>query len=114
MAHTIGAAIGAAIALGVLLGYAPVHKRTFRVDYSPRLIACWWLPIIDITVTLYLIAGNWFGIGSSNMGFMMTQLTIWTAIGLSLTVFVVRKLFKKTWMKQFEQAKRFRRLPARR
>lgn len=108
MAHTVGAAIGAAIALGVLLGYAPVHSRILGINYSPRLIACWWLPIIDITVTLYLIAGNWFGLGNSNMGFMMTQLTIWTAIGLSLTVLIVRKMFKKRWIKQYEAAKRFR------
>lgn len=109
MAHTLGAALGAAIALGVLLGYAPIHKRTrwFGINYSPRLMACWLLPIVDIVVTLWLIAGNWFGLGSTNMGFMMTQLTIWTAIGLSLTVLIVRKMFKKTWIKQYEAAKRF-------
>lgn len=101
MMYTVGAALGAAIGLGVLLGYAKVHNRFFGINYSPRLIACWMLPFIDITVTIYLIAGNWFGLGNSNMGIMMTQFTVWTAIGLSLTVLVVRKLFVKRWRAEY-------------
>lgn len=105
MTNTLGAAIGSAIAIIVLLYYAPIYKQgLFGISYSPRLMACWLLPIVDIIVTLYLIAGNWFGLGEAT-GYMMTQLSIWTAIGLSGTVFIVRKLFVKKWRQQYKQEK---------
>lgn len=106
MVILLGAALGSAIAIGVLLGYAPVHKKVLNFHYSPRLMWCWLLPVVDVVVTLTLIGGSWFGFGKA-MGIQMTMFAVWTAIGLSAAVFVIRKLFINRWKAQFEQAKRF-------
>ena len=106
MTILLGAALGSAIAIGVLLGYAPIHRKVLNFHYSPRLIWCWLLPIIDVVVTITLIGGAWFGVGKA-MGIQMTMFSIWTAIGLSATVFAIRKLLIKRWRSQFEQAKKF-------
>lgn len=108
MSVMLGAALGAAVAIGVLLGYLPVHSKLFGLfHWSPRLTACWWMPILDVIVTLYLIGGGWFGFTSANMGIQMTLFSVFTAIGLSLTTLVVRKLFAKRWRREFEETKRF-------
>ena len=106
MTVLLGASIGASIALGVLLGYLNVHRKSLGLfHWSPRLVACWLLPIIDATVTIYLIAGGWFGLSKSNMGIQMTLFSVWTSIGLSATVFVIRKMFVQKWREEFQHQK---------
>jgi hypothetical protein len=104
MTILLGAAIGSAIAIAVLLGYLNVHRITFGFHWSPRLTACWLLPIVDAVVTLWLIGAGWFGLGGPT-GIQMSLFSVWTAIGLSITVFTIRGIFIKRWRKQFQEAK---------
>jgi hypothetical protein len=101
----VGMAISSALALIVLLGYAPLKSSILGISYSPRLMAVWLIPLVDIVVTLYLIGGGWFGLGGDK-GFMMTMNATATCLGLSGCAFVVRKLFAPRWRREYQLMKR--------
>jgi hypothetical protein len=100
----VGLAISSALALIVLLGYAPLKSKLLFITYSPRLMFVWLIPFIDIIVTLYLIGGGWFGLTDAK-GFMMTMSATATCLGLSGCAFVVRKFFAPRWKREYKLMK---------
>jgi len=93
-----------ALAVSILLNYAPLYATMWRWKFSPRLWLVKFLPPIDIFVTLYLIGGSWFGIGNANAGIGMVTFAVSSAVGLSLAVLVIRKFFLRKWEKQYNTA----------
>ena len=90
-----------AAAMMILLFYAPITSRMLWMRWSPRLALVWLIPALDICVTLYLIAGNWFGLGHT-IGIMATMVATATAFGLSVMAIIIRKLLAPRWRRQHE------------
>lgn len=93
-----------AMALTILIFYAPITSSFAGIKWSPRLTTIWFVPALDIGATLYLIVGDWFGLGHSS-GIYMTVTSISTAFGLSCASFTIRKFLAPRWRRQHAENK---------
>ena len=100
-------ALSSAAALMVLLGYAPIKTTILGISFSPRLIATWFIPAVDVIVTLYLIGGGWFGLTDAQ-GFMASMASTATCLGLSGSAYAVRKLLAPAWRRQYQNMRNSR------
>ena len=105
MSSMLALSISSAAALLILVFYLPVRLKIMGISFSPRLTATWFIPLVDVAVTLYLIAGNWFGL-TKTTGIMMTMSATATAIGLSMCAFVIRKFLGPKWKRQYINQRR--------
>jgi len=85
-----------------LVTHAPVMSRTFGKAWSPRLAICKILVPADIILTITLVVGPMFTGISGIMAFVASG---FTAAGLSLGVFFVKKVLVPKWRKQYQELK---------
>lgn len=97
-------AAGAVFSLLILLSYAPIHKKTLGVHWSPKLTIAKLIAPFDVTVTLFLVLGTILGLtmvtGVGNIIF-----NIATGLGISAGSILVRKVLTPRWKKQFKAIK---------
>lgn len=97
-------AVGAVFSLLILLSYAPVHKRTLGIHWSPKLMVAKLIAPFDVGITLFLVLGTILGLtmvtGIGNIIFNVA-----TGLGISAGSILIRKVFAPRWEKQFKTVK---------
>jgi len=97
-------AVGSVFSLLILLGYAPVHKKTFGIHWSPKLFVAKLIAPFDVGITLFLVMGTILGLtmvtGIGNIIF-----NIATGLGISAGSVLIRKVFVPHWKRQFKEIK---------
>ena len=86
-----------------LINYIPLARKNLLGNlYSPRLIACKFLILLDIVLTLILIVGP-MALGIHGVhSFVVGALS---GFFLSIGIYITRKLFVPKWQREFESKK---------
>jgi hypothetical protein len=85
-----------------LVTHAPVISKTLGKTWSPRLTLCKVLVPMDVVLTITLVIGPMFTGISGIMAFVAGG---FTAAGLSLGVFFVKKALVPRWRRQYQELK---------
>jgi hypothetical protein len=94
-------AFAAAFSFTWLIHYIPLKAEFFKKTWSPRLAFCRILVPMDSAFTLVLICGAWIGITTSQTGIGLVTYNVFTGIGLSIAVQVMRSWIIPRWRKQY-------------
>lgn len=81
-----------------LVTHLPITKWSFGIPWSPRLFVCKFLVPADIILTITLIVGPMFFGISGIMAFLAGG---FTAAGLSVGVFFIKKIMVPIWERKF-------------
>lgn len=98
-------AFASAFAVIWLISYIPLKATALGKMWSPRLKFCNLLIPMDVGFTLLLICGSWVGLATAAAGIGMIIYNVFTGIGLSMAVLIMRKLIIPRWTKKFNLLK---------
>jgi hypothetical protein len=96
-------AFAAAFAVVWLIDYIPLTSTLFGKLWSPKIKFCNLLVPMYVGFTLILICGGWIGITTASVGIGMITYNVFTGIGISMAVLVMRKFIIPRWQKQFDK-----------
>ena len=83
-----------------IITHFPLRSHLFGMDYSPRLLVCKLLIPIDVLMTILLI-GSPLALGIN--GVMSFVVGAFTAVGLSVGVYIIKKHLEPRWQTEFDR-----------